>query len=161
MIREMIFLFLLLIIHFLMAMSLWLLLMVFIFLNLSVLPEYVTMCQILMNVIYSSLENYYIKVFVIISLLKRSLNFITGIKILFLNTRLHVKKLIVSGINHPIFYGNVINKAKKLRHSPDKLVIPLNRLICKGYSYNIVVKSLQMVFFGVNIDYLIRSLRRI
>ena len=68
------------------------------------------------------------------------------------------KRLIVSGITHPNFYGNIIYKATKHKRSPNNLITPLNRLIRKGYDYNIVVKSLQMVFFGRNIDNLIRSL---
>ena len=51
------------------------------------------------------------------------------------------KLLIRLGISHPIFYGNILYKAKH------RLVKPLNRLISKGYSYDIVVKSLHMVFF--------------
>ena len=85
-------------------------------------------------------------------LVKTFTKFYYRYKDLILKYKTTCKKLIVSGINHPIFYGNIINKAKKYRHSPDTLVTPLNRLICKGYSYNIVVKSLQMVFFGVNVD---------
>ena len=69
--------------------------------------------------------------------------------------------LIRLGISHPIFYGNILYKAKKFFHDPHRLVKPLNRLISKGYSYDIVVKSLHMVFFGKNIDSLVRSLRRI
>ena len=46
------------------------------------------------------------------------------------------KRLIVSGISHPTFYGNIIHKARTHRHSPEKLIKPLNRLICKGYIYN-------------------------
>lgn len=68
------------------------------------------------------------------------------------------KHLIKAGISHPEFYGNVLYKAKKCLSSPNKLIKPLNRLIHKGYKYNIVVKSLRMVFFGINIDFLIGSL---
>ena len=68
------------------------------------------------------------------------------------------KHLIKAGISHPEFYGNVLYKAKKCLSSPNKLIKPLNRLIQKGYKYNIVVKSLRMVFFGINIDFLIGSL---
>ena len=70
------------------------------------------------------------------------------------------KHLIISGISHPTFYGNVLHKAKKCLRSPSKLIKPLNRLIHKGYKYNIVVKSLRMIFFGINIDFLIGSLHR-
>ena len=68
------------------------------------------------------------------------------------------KHLIKAGISHPLFYGNVLHKGKKCFHSPNKLIKPLNRLIHKGYNYGIVVKSLRMVFFGINIDFLIGSL---
>ena len=68
------------------------------------------------------------------------------------------KHLIKEGISHPKFYGNVIYKAKKCFHTPNRLIKPLNRLIRRGFKYTIVVKSLRMVFFGINIDFLIGSL---
>ena len=70
------------------------------------------------------------------------------------------KHLIRSGISHPIFYGNILYKAQKYKYSPVMLVKPLNRLIHKGYSYDIVVKSLRIAYFGLNIDFLIGSLHR-
>ena len=69
------------------------------------------------------------------------------------------KYLIQAGISHPKFYGNVLYKAKKHFNLPNKLIKPLNRLIRRGFKYTIVVKSLRMVFFGKNIDFLIGSLR--
>ena len=69
------------------------------------------------------------------------------------------RNLIRSGIAHPTFYGNVVYKAKKHFHHQERLIKPLNRLIRKGFKYDIVVKSLYMVFFGKNIDILIGFLR--
>ena len=68
------------------------------------------------------------------------------------------RHLIRCGISHPHFYGNILYKAKKCIHSPEKLTKPLNRLIRKGYSYDIVVKSLRLAFFGKNINSLLKSL---
>ena len=68
--------------------------------------------------------------------------------------------LIRSGISHPIFYGNILYKAQRCQYSPQKLTKPLNRLIKKGYSYDTVVRSLKIAYFGVNIDSLIGSLHR-
>ncbi len=70
------------------------------------------------------------------------------------------KQLIKFGISHPIFYGNIIYKAQKCKKRPLQLTKPLNRLIYRGYKFNIVVKSLNMVFFGKNIDGLVKSLHR-
>ena len=70
------------------------------------------------------------------------------------------KLLIRSGVSHPIFYGNILYKAQKCQYSPQKLIKPLNRLIKKGYSYDTVVRSLKIAYFGVNIDSLIGSLHR-
>ena len=44
-----------------------------------------------------------------------------------------------------------IYKAQKCKYSPQKLTKPLNRLIKKGYSYDTVVKSLKIAYFGFNI----------
>ena len=41
---------------------------------------------------------------------------------------------------------------EKCQYSPQKLTKPLNRLIKKGYSYDTVVRSLKIAYFGVNID---------
>lgn len=70
------------------------------------------------------------------------------------------RHLIRSGISHPIFYGNILYKAQRCQYSPQKLTKPLNRLIKKGYSYDTVVRSLKIAYFGVNIESLIRSLHR-
>ena len=57
--------------------------------------------------------------------------------------------LIRIGISHPKFYGDVVNKAPKFKHDPFGLDINLNKLIRKGYRYNIIVRSLYMVFILV------------
>ena len=65
-----------------------------------------------------------------------------------------------SGISHPIFYGNILYKAQKCQYSPQKLTKPLNSLFRKGYSFDTVVRSLKIAYFGFNIDSLIGSLHR-
>ena len=66
--------------------------------------------------------------------------------------------LIKNGISHPNFYGNVVYKARKFKLDPHGLKSHLNKLIRKGYRHNIIVKSLNMVFIGTNIHFLINSL---
>lgn len=70
------------------------------------------------------------------------------------------RNLIKNGISHPVFYGNVVNKANKFKNCPMDLSVWLNKLIDKGYNYTTVVKSLNIVFFGINIDSLINTLKR-
>ena len=41
-----------------------------------------------------------------------------------------------NGISRPNFYGNVVNKARKLKHNPLGLVNYLNNCICEGFLYN-------------------------
>ena len=53
---------------------------------------------------------------------------------------------------------NVVNKARKFKPDPGGLKSHLNKLIRRGYRHNIVVRSLNMVFIGTNIDFLINSL---
>ena len=61
--------------------------------------------------------------------------------------------LIKNGISHPTFYGNVVvNKAHKFKLDPGGLKSHINKLIRRGYRHNIVVRSLNMVFIGTNID---------
>ena len=69
------------------------------------------------------------------------------------------RKLISNGIAHPHFYGNVVNRARKFRKDPCKLVAPLNKLILKGYLFNTVIRSLNIVFSGINIDFVISKLK--
>ena len=52
-----------------------------------------------------------------------------------------------NGISHPSFYGNVVNKARKFKYNPFGLNSHLNKLIQKGYLHNVVVRSINMVFF--------------
>ena len=70
------------------------------------------------------------------------------------------KILIKQGISHPHFYGNIVYKAHKFKNRPLDLIRPLNRLIHRGYNFNVVVSSLNRVFFGTNVDHLINSLHR-
>ena len=69
------------------------------------------------------------------------------------------RKLISNGIAHPHVYGNVVNRARKFRNDPCKLVAPLNKLILKGYLFNTVIRSLNIVFIGINIDFVISKLK--
>ena len=68
-------------------------------------------------------------------------------------------KLISNGIAHPHFYGNVVNSARKFRNDPCKLIAPLIKLILKGYQFNTVIRSLNIVFIGINIDFVISKLK--
>ena len=40
-----------------------------------------------------------------------------------------------------------------------KFVVPLNKLILKGYLFNSVIRSLNFVFIGINIDFVISKLK--
>ena len=51
-----------------------------------------------------------------------------------------------------ICYGNILYKAHKCRQSPQGITKPLNILIKKGYSYDTVVRSLKIAYYGFNID---------
>ena len=93
-------------------------------------------------------------------LLKTFTKFYYRYKDLILKYNSTCRNLIRLGISHPIFYGNILYKAQTHYHHPVRLIKPINRLINKGYKYDIVVKSLLMIFFGKNIDTLIGSLRR-
>ena len=64
------------------------------------------------------------------------------------------------GILHPTFYGIVVNKARKFKQNPHGLIIYLNKLIHKGDRHNIIIKSLNLVFIGTNVDVLVNSLIR-
>ena len=70
------------------------------------------------------------------------------------------KSLVKQGISHPAFYGNIIYKAHKFKNHPLKLIKPLNKFIRRGYDFNVVVTSLNLVFRGNNIDPLIEFLHR-
>ena len=70
------------------------------------------------------------------------------------------RSLVKQGISHPHFYGNIVYKAYKFKNRPNELIKPLNKLIHKGYKFNIVVVSLSRVFFGKDIDHLINSLHK-
>ena len=67
------------------------------------------------------------------------------------------KWLICAGIFHLLFYSNILHKERKAWYLPNNLTKPLNRLIHKGYSYDIVVKSLRKAYFGIYIDSFIGS----
>ena len=67
--------------------------------------------------------------------------------------------LIVKGISHPEFYGNVFYKAHKFKSNPIEMKNWLQNLLRKGYEMNILVKSLNLVFFGRNIENLILALK--
>jgi len=66
--------------------------------------------------------------------------------------------LVRNGISHPSFYGNITYKAYKFKHDPLKLIDPLNKLIHKGYKFDVVVRTLKLVFTDTNIDNLINKL---
>lgn len=67
--------------------------------------------------------------------------------------------LIVKGISHPDFYGNVVYRANKFKNNPLGMQNWLKTLLNKGYEMDILVKSLNLVFFGKNIDNLILTLK--
>ena len=69
------------------------------------------------------------------------------------------RKLIKNGISHPKFYGNIVLKARKSLCDPCKLIEPLNKLISKDYRTNIVIRSLNIVHIGTNIDIVISKLK--
>ena len=52
-------------------------------------------------------------------------------------------------MSHPCFYGDIINKAKKLKSDTCK------NLICKGYDSTTIVDCLMQAFFAKNIDNLL------
>ena len=64
--------------------------------------------------------------------------------------------LIRKRISHPTFYGNIKYKAYKFKNDPLNLTVPLNKR--KGYKFDIVVKTLNIVFVGTDINKLIASL---
>ena len=70
-----------------------------------------------------------------------------------------VEKLISNGIAHPNSYGDVVYRARKLTNDPGKLIGPLSKLILKGYKFNTVIRSLNIVFIGINIDFVISKLK--
>ena len=70
------------------------------------------------------------------------------------------KFLIVKGISHPDFYGNVVYKAQKFKNNLMEIKNWLKRLLKKGYEFNVLVKSLHLACFGRNIDSLIVTLKR-
>ena len=53
-----------------------------------------------------------------------------------------------------------VNKVWKFKQKPHGLKIHLNKLILKGYSHSIIIKSLNIAFIGTNIDFLVNSLIR-
>ena len=69
------------------------------------------------------------------------------------------KFLIVKGISHPDFYGNVVYKAQKFKNNLMEIKNWLKRLLKKGYEFNVLVKSLHLACFGRNIDSLIVTLK--
>jgi hypothetical protein len=69
--------------------------------------------------------------------------------------------MVVSGISHLKFYGNVVYKAFKLQNHPNDLYNCLSKLLFKGYTFSILIKSLNMVLFGENSVHLVRSLTQI
>ena len=60
-------------------------------------------------------------------------------------------------VKHPKFYGKALYKVKKCFQTPSKLIKTFNHLMRRGFMYTSVVKSLRMIFFGKNIDFLIGS----
>ena len=68
-----------------------------------------------------------------------------------------VCKLVKTGLF--FFYWNVVNRARKFKNDPCKLIAPLNKLILKAYQFNTVIKSLNIVFIGINIDFVISKLK--
>ena len=52
------------------------------------------------------------------------------------------RKLISNGIANPKFYGDVVYRARKFTYNPGKI------FFIKGYLFNIVIKSLNIVVNG-------------
>ena len=84
-------------------------------------------------------------------LLKTFTKFFRRYKDLVLKFGCTCRKLISNGIAHPHFY--IVNRAQTFRNDPGKLIGPLNKLILKGYQFNTVIRSLNIVFIGINIDF--------
>ena len=68
-------------------------------------------------------------------------------------------KLISNGIAHSHFYRNVVYRALKLRNDPGKLIDPLNKPIRNSKQFITVIKSLNIVFIGINSDFVISKLK--
>ena len=67
--------------------------------------------------------------------------------------------LVISGISHPKFYGNVVYKARKFHNQPYDLLNWLRNLLFRGYKLDTLIRSVQMVFLGKDISDLIHHLR--
>ena len=54
------------------------------------------------------------------------------------------RQLISEGVSHPKFYGNVVNKCKKLKNQLSRLGKTLKSYVCKGYKHDILVVSVNL-----------------
>ena len=127
---------------------------VYIFLNLFGMPVSAVIFRILMIAISVSPKKLLSQGFRYNKLIKTFTKFFHKYKPLASKYRCTCHNLIKNGISYPTFYGNVVNKARKFKLDPSHL----NKLIRRGYRHNIVVRSLNIVFIGTNIDFLTNSL---
>lgn len=51
---------------------------------------------------------------------------------------------------HPQFHGKIFYRARKFTNGPGKLIL-------KGYQFHTVMKSLNIVFIGIRIDFVISN----
>lgn len=68
-------------------------------------------------------------------------------------------KLISNGIARPNLYGGVVYRDRKFRYDRVKLTHTLNKIILNGYDFNTVTKSLNIVFIGINVNFVISRLK--
>ena len=72
---------------------------------------------------------------------KRSFNDITV-------TIFHEYECDEKGVSRACFYGDVINKARKVKFDTSKLVQSLDNLISKGYNLSAIVDSLRQDYYS-------------
>lgn len=56
-------------------------------------------------------------------------------------------------ISHPIVYGDIDNKARRLSEDLCKVIDRMNKLEFKSYKCTTVVKSIKSAFIGININF--------
>lgn len=60
---------------------------------------------------------------------------------------------------HPTFYSKSVLKARESLCDQCKLIELLNKLIHKGYLTNVLIKNLNTVYIGTNIDFVISKFK--
>ncbi len=92
-------------------------------------------------------------------ILKTFSKFYYKYKSLLLKFKATCRFLIVKGISHPTFYGNIVYKIHKCKSQPFNLSKTLNRFIQKGYKYEIVIRSLRLVLSDDKVSEIVSTLR--